>query len=271
MARAAAVLLTTLLALGPGGACAAATEDGSDQRLCGWQFEATPYFWLPETHGTISVRDLSADVDIGLDDVFDLLGDGDLFGGMGHFEARNDKLALFVDAMGAVVDAEADGKILHDRVGVDVNLDFDMVTVELGAAYRALERGRLTLEGLAGGRYTYVHSGIEANVADRRRSEDGSADFLDPFLGGRGAIRLAEQWSLVCRGDVGGFGLGSELAWTIIGGIRWNTPWNPGAARTSLFAGYKVYDLDYETGRGNRKREFDLQMRGLALGMTFTF
>ena len=109
--RTAATSIAILLALAP----IAAAEDlsaGDQQRHGGWVFEVTPYFWLPETHGTITVRDRSADLDIDFGDVFDLLGDGNLIGGMGHFEARKDRLALFVDSMGVVIDNAADGKIL---------------------------------------------------------------------------------------------------------------------------------------------------------------
>jgi hypothetical protein len=168
-----------LLALGPSAVNAA--DENSDARHDGWQFEVTPYLWLPETHGTVHIGNLSADLDIGFDDVFDLLGDGDLIGGMGHFEARKGRAAMFVDAWGAVINTDADGKILRDRVDVEADIDFDIAAVEFGGAYRLLEHGRFIFEGLFGGRYTYVYSGIKVNAANRRRSEDGSADFFDPF------------------------------------------------------------------------------------------
>ena len=185
----AAALLTIILAFAPGGAGAA--ENG-DRSHGGWEFSVIPYFWLPSTDGTIRVRDLSADLDIGLDDVFDLLSDGDLFGGMGRFEARKGRLALFVDASGAVIDAETDGEIVRGRVDVDVDLDFDIAIVEMGAAYRFLEHGRFILEGLAGARYTYAYTGIQVHAADNPRDEHESTNFVDPFFGHDRLARQAE-------------------------------------------------------------------------------
>jgi hypothetical protein len=268
--RAAATAIAILLALAP---IAAAAEDlsGDQQRHGGWVFEATPYFWLPETHGTITVRDRSADLDIGFDDVFDLLGDGNLIGGMGHFEARKDRLAFFVDSQGVVINNDAHGKILRDRVDVDLTVDFDMAILELGAAYRLLEHGRFILEGLAGARYTYVYANVELDTDNGGGSRDTSENVVDPFFGIRGAARLADRWSFVVRSDVGGFGAGSQLAWTVLGGLRWELPWKAGSAGMTAFMGYKVYDLDFENGAGGTKREINVQMRGPALGMTFTF
>ncbi len=38
-------------------------------------------------------------------------------------------------------------------------------------------------------------------------------------------------------------------------------PWKVGAATTAAFFGYKVYDLDYQTGAGDSEVEVDVQMR----------
>jgi len=263
----ASLLLVAVLAGGLAGAPVAAADD--DGRAGGWRFEVTPYIWLPEIHGDVRIRDRSADFEVGFDDVFDLLGDGDLFGAMGHFEARSGRLALFADVVGTVVDDETDGQIA--RQDVDVDLDADFVTAEFGAAYRFLARDRFDLEGLAGGRYNYWYSEVTVKGPLQERRRDTSQEFVDPFFGLRGGVRLAEQWSLVARGDVGGFGAGSELAWLALGGVRWDMPWRLGAASLAAFAVYKVYDLDYETGAGGGERALDIQLRGPALGLGFNF
>jgi len=60
-----------------------------------WQFEvAAPYLWIPEEHGLIGLGSVSVPVDVGFDDIFDLMGKGDLLGGAGHFEAHNRDLHL---------------------------------------------------------------------------------------------------------------------------------------------------------------------------------
>ena len=73
------------------------------------------------------------------------------------------------------------------------------------------------------------------------------------------------------RADVGGFGAGSDLAWSVLGAFRYDTPWKLGRADVAVLAGYKVYDVDYSSGTGKHRREFDEQLRGPALGVAFTF
>jgi hypothetical protein len=190
---------------------------------------------------------------------------------MAHLEARKDRLAFFLDVVDMNVDEETDGELL--RRPVDVDVDLDLLILEFGAAYRFTggAHDRFGLEGLAGGRYHYAFSEIDVRGAERRRRRSTREDFIDPFLGLRGALRLTSTLSLTFRGDVGGFGVASELAWLALGGLRWDTPWRLGAARVALFAGYKVYDLDYDTGAGDDEVELDLQFRGPAVGASFTF
>jgi hypothetical protein len=263
--------IAILFALAPIAVAAAGVDAEDQQPHGGWVFEATPYLWLPEMDGTITVRDRSADLEVGFGDVFELLGDGNLIGGMGHFEARKGRFAVFVDSAGVVVNSGAEGRILRDRVDIDVEVDFDMALVEVGGAYRLLEHRCFFLEGLAGARYTYVYAGIELDVGDTDGGRNTTEHVVDPFFGIRGAVQLADRWSFVVRSDVGGFGAGSQLAWTVLGGLRWDLPWRVGSAGMTAFMGYKVYDLDFENGSGDTKRGIDIQMRGPALGMTFAF
>src|SRR5262249_10855281 len=100
------------------------------RRLDGWWFEFTPYLWLPGADGKVQVRRVSASFHVDYDQVFDLLGDGDLFAAMGHFEAHHGRLSLLVDAVG--VHAKPSGEL--DRATVDSTLNATFV--EFGPAYR---------------------------------------------------------------------------------------------------------------------------------------
>jgi hypothetical protein len=84
-------------------------------------------------------------------------------------------------------------------------------------------------------------------------------------------VRLIDALSFQVRADVGGFGAGSDLAWSLLGAFRYDTPWKLGHADVGLTAGYKVYDVDYSAGAGGEERDFHLQMRGPVLGVAFTF
>ena len=115
----------------------------ADETERGWQFEvAAPYLWIPEEHGHIGLGPVSVPVDVEFDDIFDLMGKGDLLGGAGHFEAhdRDHHLTLFFDATGSVVDTEAS---LANVPGGKVEADTSLVFLESRAA-TASGRGRST-------------------------------------------------------------------------------------------------------------------------------
>ncbi len=76
---------------------------------------------------------------------------------------------------------------------------------------------------------------------------------------------------ILFRGDIGGFGVGSELAWNLVGGLGIDLPWRPFSSRTSLLLVYKSLSFDYETGSGAGFRRFNLEFRGPALGLQFGF
>ena len=84
-------------------------------------------------------------------------------------------------------------------------------------------------------------------------------------------MRLTDAWSLLFRGDIGGFGAGSQLAWSLLAGFRYETPWSVGPARLNAFAAYKVYDFDYESGSGSARRAIAEEYRGPALGLGAAF
>ena len=74
--------------------------------------------------------------------------------------------------------------------------------------------------------------------------------------------------SLGVRGEVGGFGIGSasELTWSVVGGLGYKL-----SDRWTLKMGYRVYDIDYERGRGLSRIGMDMRMHGPWLGLTYGF
>ena len=73
---------------------------------------------------------------------------------------------------------------------------------------------------------------------------------------------------VVFRGDIGGFGAGSELAWNVLGGFQYILPWEPGGANTSLVAVWKTLSFDYESGNAVQS---NLTFSGPAFGLMVHF
>ena len=66
-------------------------------------------------------------------------------------------------------------------------------------------------------------------------------DWWDPFIGLRGRLNLGEAWYLTAKGDVGGFGVGSDFTWQAEAAL--------GCQITGYIfaeAGYRALGTDYE-------------------------
>ena len=121
----------------------------------------------------------------------------------------------------------------------------------------------MTLEALGGTRYVYSETELDvpgfAGVTQDR-------SYLDPFFGIRGRFDWTEDLFLQVRGDVGGFDIASDLTWQLIGLVGYS-PWDS----TTVLAGYRLLDIDYDDGSGANRFELDVQIRGPFLGVAFGF
>ncbi len=104
-------------------------------------------------------------------------------------------------------------------------------------------------------------SGVEAGMT-RAADEDVvlSRDWVDPFVGVRAAVGLTDRLHALVYGDIGGFGVGSDLTWQAFCGVSWTLN-----ERVSFEAGYRHLDIDYD----HDNFLFDAAMSGGAVGVTF--
>jgi len=90
----------------------------------------------------------------------------------------------------------------------------------------------------------------------------GSKSWVDPFVGFRGRLNFTDHLYGVARADIGGFSVGSRLAWQVYGALGWqfNRHWS-----TEL--GYRYLSEDYQSGGF----VFDAVVAGAYLGVTYKF
>jgi opacity protein-like surface antigen len=115
------------------------------------------------------------------------------------------------------------------------------------------------LDVLAGLRF--VELDLDLDLAGVRAGS-GSADWVDPWIGARERIPIGGAWSAILRGDVGGFGVGSEFSWQAILGVR--------AAcgdHVLVDVGYRALGIDYE----DKDLSFDAVVHGPVVGLAITF
>ena len=98
-------------------------------------------------------------------------------------------------------------------------------------------------------------------------------DWFDPLAGASFLYPLGRRWELAGRGDIGGFGVGSELSWNLEATIQWSF-----ANHVALVGGYRVFDVDFEEdrtytlpdgGETTLPDTYDTRTEGPTLGLTF--
>ena len=220
-----------------------------------WKHELAPYLWGAAMDGTSGVGNVVADVDIGFSDVLDNLE----LGFMGVYRASRDEYSVTVDTVYMGLGATERGP--GGRVKTDI--DIDQLALEVNVGYELEER--FTIFG--GLRYNDLSATVKATgPLDNVESADGDESWVDPIVGAHYSIPLSDVWSLTMRGDIGGFGIGSDFAWQGVATFRWQA-----SPRVGVLAAYRYMDMDYEDGNGQNRFIYDMAISGPAVGVVFTF
>lgn len=106
-------------------------------------------------------------------------------------------------------------------------------------------------------------SAIEKELRNRlQESASSKKDWIDPFIGFRGQWNLTDEIYLAGRGDIGGFGVGSELTWQASAALGWqmNEAW-------SAEAGYRYLAPDFEDGA----LTYEVASNGFFISLGYTF
>jgi hypothetical protein len=252
-----------------------------------WTFTFVPYGWLTSMEGTQTVRGRSAKVDASFIDIVEK--SDTLVALMGTFEARNGPLAIHSDLVwtkvgfsGGEVRSRSPVPGVTATLGAALDLDIQMAIVEVGASYEVARAGPFAFDVLGGARYWYQEADISFDIAgaldigdlelagSRAFARSGSVDWLDPVIGARIRYAVAPGHSLFLRGDVGGFGVGSEFSWQAIGGYSFDFAAWQGTTFSGII-GYRALYVDYAQGAGRTRYEFDMLQHGPVLGLAIRF
>jgi hypothetical protein len=252
-----------------------------------WSFRFVPYGWLTSLNGTQTVRGRSVKVDASFIDIVEK--SDTLVALMGDFEARNGPFALLGNVVWSRIGVERDNvrsRALAPGVtgalGTSVSLDIEMAIAEVGAAYEVARSGPLAFDVLGGARYWYQKADLSLDVTaavdigdlqlagTRAFARSGSVDWLDPVIGARVRYTVAPGHELVLRGDIGGFGVGSDFSWQAIGAYGFELGTYQGITFSGVI-GYRALYVDYVQGEGRQRYEFDMLQHGPVLGLSARF
>lgn len=174
-----------------------------------WRFHLVPYLWMAGLNGDIAVKGVEAPVDAAFSDIWDALDLALLL----HAEANKGRWTLMLDPLYLKLSKDA-------KAGpADMTVELQNWVVDFGLFYRPYEKALgetedrvLVLELLAGGRYMSLDQKLEiSGVGDTQANKQ----WADPILGGRLMADLTEKLAFTLRGDVGGFGVASDLTWSV--------------------------------------------------------
>jgi hypothetical protein len=213
-----------------------------------WKNYATLYFLGASMDGTAAIGPAEFEVDLPFSDIADNLE----FGAMFNYRGEKDKVTLGLDVIYMGLGGSALGL---------ADIDYDQWMVEGNVGWKVNN----IVELFGGVRYNDVSGEIVTGVpalGTLSRSEG----WYDPIIGTRLWIPLKGSFSVLVRGDVGGFGVGSELTWQAGAYLRYTT-----ASAVSLILGYRVLDIDYESGEGASRFVYDMMIKGPALGVAWQF
>ena len=93
-----------------------------------------------------------------------------------------------------------------------------------------------------------------------------SKGWFDPIVGARLWFPVSSSLDVILRGDVGGFGVGSDLTWQLSGHLRYAF-----SDSFSGLLGYRYFYMDYESGEGLNRFVYDMAIHGPTLGLSWGF
>jgi len=204
--------------------------------------------------GEVGLASLTADVDVGFDDVLDHLR----LGTMMYYAAERNGWTYAVDLIYMRLEGEKD---VPGIASFQAKADQALISLE---AARSLGP---RLEVLAGLRFNSVEPEIAITTSGGLTEIRGrSEEWWDPFVGARYTADVADAWSVTLRADVGGFNVGADSAWQFVARADWHI-----TDDMDLLFGYRIIDVDYEDGEGVDRFLYDVQSSGPVIGFAWHF
>ncbi len=236
---------------------------GDAKEKKGWAFSVEPYVFLPSIKGDTSLRSLNnVDVDISIRDIFDNLK----MAAMIHLEStyqNNWGIAFDFGLMDLENDIPGIVNGIFHTAGVKQTI------IELLFFNRSTIKGGVFDVFLGARRWKNKirlerSQGVLLPPIARQRDEN----WVDAVIGARAYFDIAEDWQVMVRGDIGGFGLSSDFTAKTAAGVMYHI-----TDAIVIDIQYQALWVDYETGTRDTADYFayDTVTHGPLIGLIFTF
>jgi len=219
-------------------------------------FLIEPYFMAPTMKGDIGVRQLppgSVDADAG--DIFGQLK----FGAMAYIEVNYDnKWAVSTDFLFMHLESDVKPNALVTGGTASVK--------QLAFEFAGLWRIAPWFEAGVGGRVIDMKLDVDLSTVSGDRSGDRRRTWADPIIIVRSQGKIQDRLLLQFRGDIGGFGIASDLTWQIQANVGYQF-----SKLVNASIGYRVLDVKYEEGSGDEHFLYDMATSGPVLRVGFSW
>lgn len=227
-----------------------------------WAVKVTPYLWATRMHGSTQIRQLpEAQVDMSFSDILDTLDAGF----MGAMEFQKGRWGILIDSLYMKTSDSVSVASPGGRARAEADMTTSQTMLSSALAYRWID-SPVVSDGFIGVRYNRIKASLDldASVFGATASLDHakSVDWVEPFIGLRARAPLSRELALVASGDVGGFGLGSDLTTQASLGLSWGL-----SEHFDAELGFRYMKIDYDQG----DLVYDMENEGPYLGMSYHF
>lgn len=260
--------------------------------------EAALYAWVINTAGSVRRGSVRISMNASFLDYLRLSDEFGIF--MGKVEARYRRFGFYVDFVRATngINIDTPAFDLAGRLAVP-RLTGKFTVIQVFADFVGFYRfhdsksdghtgifgsRRVTMDALAGLRYSRqsIKLALSANgplefrlgpIVVRRTLPDAriasTTERIDPVIGFRLGVQASRKIHVTVRGDVGGFGVGSEFTWNAVALIRYQVPvWG---YPVNLLFGYRALFQHTVDGAGSSKITSTVTQHGPLLGVSVRF
>ena len=219
----------------------------------------TAYVWFTSLSGDVGVGGLPpADIDVDFSEIFkkiDWFPPPIMLAG----EVRHDRIAFLGDFI--YLGMEGDG-VSHGVLPLTAEADLKTMILTFAGSYRVIQNETVDVDLLAGARVWMLDTNLTLTGPLAVRQRGASEAWIDPLVGMAGRIKLGGGFALRAEGDVGGFGVGADLDWQLLGTLQYQVD-----ESITLQAGYRYLDVDYDNGGFL----FDAALQGPIIGGSIHF
>jgi hypothetical protein len=164
------------------------------------------------------------------------------FAFMGAAEVKHDRLVFLGDLMWVHLGGDA-GVGIRDPDFIHVELDSRTWAITAVGGYRVANDGPIKFDLMAGGRLNGFKTTVQVTGPNRSAEGEVKQTWLDPIIAARVGAPLGGKFSASFYGDVGGFGIASDITWQLIGSVNYQVN-----HKLRLGAGWRTWKVHYDKG-----------------------